>query len=76
VWIAASVIPALLVAAAGGVIASTPEEPIVTRVLDPGFEQVADAEPQRIFIVCTTRAGTTTCMAVDLAPHEAENSSN
>jgi hypothetical protein len=76
VWIAASVIPALLIAAAEGVIASTPEERIETRVLDSGFEPVLGAQPQRFFVVCTTRAGITTCMALDLSPRAAPNTSN
>lgn len=67
-WIAASVIPALLIAAAEGVVASTPEEPIETHVLDSGFEPVFDAQPQRLFVVCTTLAGVTTCKAFDLGP--------
>jgi hypothetical protein len=76
VWIAASVIPALLIVAAGGVIASTPEERIETRVLDSDYQQVLGTESQRIFVVCTTRAGVTTCMAFDLSLRAAANTSN
>jgi hypothetical protein len=76
VWIAASVIPVLLIVAAEGVIASTPEERIETRVLDSDYQQVLGTESQRIFVVCTTRAGVTTCMAFDLSLRAAANTSN
>jgi len=81
VWIAASVIPALLIAAGDIAITTTVanlehEYPIETRVLDNGFEQVAEAEPQRIFVVCTTRARVTECRAIDLSLRAAANTSN
>ena len=75
-WIAASVIPALLIAAAEGAIASTPEERIETRVLDSDYQQVLGTASQRVFVVCTTRAGITTCMAFDLSLRAAANTSN
>jgi hypothetical protein len=70
-FIVASAIPALMITAAGMGIASTtadvnPEERIETRVLGSGYEPVFDAEPQKVYVVCTTRAGLTTCNAFDL----------
>jgi hypothetical protein len=67
-----SVIPVLMVAAGGVVIASTPvdvdsEARIETRVLDSGFEPVPGSEKQRIFVVCTIRARVMTCKTFDLS---------
>ena len=76
VWIAASAIPVLLVAAANEVIASTPEEPIETRVLDLDYQQVLGTDPQKVFVVCTTRAGATTCLAIDLSLRAVPGTSN
>jgi hypothetical protein len=81
VWIAASVIPALLIAAGDIAITTTVanlerDYPIETRVLDNGFEQVAEAEPQRIFVVCTTWARLTECRAVDLFLRSVPGTSN
>lgn len=61
-----------MIAAAGVAIASTAEELIETRVLDSGFEPVLGAQPQRFFVVCTTRAGVTACKAFDLSARSRE----
>jgi len=47
-----------------------------TRVLDSDYQQVVGTESQRIFVVCTTQAGVTTCMAFDLSLRAAANTSN
>ena len=70
VWGAASAIPALMIVAAGAILASTAadadrEAAIETWVLDPGYEPALGAETQKVSIVCTRRRRVTTCSASD-----------
>jgi hypothetical protein len=71
VWGVASAIPALLIVAAGVTVAPFAagpdgEESVETRILDSGFEPVVGAGNQTMYVVCTRRAGGSTCSATDL----------